>query len=273
MLILFRSIRQKLILEENVKKYLLYAIGEILLVVIGILIALQINTWNQQRIQKAAELQYLQNLLIDVDLQIDEFTRAMIAESRVGRSMLLAGKWLESGLHVSDPHHLDSLLSYTISNRSVNIFDATFEDLKSTGNIRILSNDDLKREILLFYQSIARADRVLQKNELTKASIRESIIENSFASFQVDYEIGLTDLLETSGFPAVNPIPDHNNQFNFNRSVLKNIRSEQGILKLNNIITSRYFSVLVSVATIQQVNESAGQLRMSIEAELNRKTP
>jgi hypothetical protein len=46
MLKFFRTIRKKLIEEYNVRKYLLYAIGEILLVVIGILIALQVNNWN-----------------------------------------------------------------------------------------------------------------------------------------------------------------------------------------------------------------------------------
>jgi len=45
----FRTIRKKLIEEDNVRKYLLYAIGEILLVVIGILIALQVNNWNEER--------------------------------------------------------------------------------------------------------------------------------------------------------------------------------------------------------------------------------
>jgi hypothetical protein len=44
----FRHIRQSLILENKTGKYLKYAIGEIVLVVIGILIALQINNWNEQ---------------------------------------------------------------------------------------------------------------------------------------------------------------------------------------------------------------------------------
>lgn len=49
----FRKIRQQLLTENKFSKYLMYAIGEILLVVIGILIALQINTWNDQRVKKA----------------------------------------------------------------------------------------------------------------------------------------------------------------------------------------------------------------------------
>lgn len=46
----FRPIRRKLIEEDNIQKYLLYATGEILLVVIGILLALQVNNWNEERV-------------------------------------------------------------------------------------------------------------------------------------------------------------------------------------------------------------------------------
>jgi len=52
MLKFFRTIRKKLIEEDDIRKYLFYAIGEILLVVIGILIALQVNNWNEERIRQ-----------------------------------------------------------------------------------------------------------------------------------------------------------------------------------------------------------------------------
>ncbi len=51
----FRKIRQNMIKENKVSKYLLYAIGEIILVVIGILIALQVNTWNEYRKDRVSE--------------------------------------------------------------------------------------------------------------------------------------------------------------------------------------------------------------------------
>ena len=54
----FRHIRKKLLSENKFSKYLLYAIGEIILVVIGILIALQINYWNDERKNRAYEQYY-----------------------------------------------------------------------------------------------------------------------------------------------------------------------------------------------------------------------
>ena len=67
MLHFLRHIRQKLIFQENVRKYLLYAIGEILLVVIGILIALQVNNWNESRKEATIKQSVLENLLFDID--------------------------------------------------------------------------------------------------------------------------------------------------------------------------------------------------------------
>lgn len=72
MITFFRRIRQSLIGEGNFPKYLLYAIGEILLVVVGILIALQVNNWNESKAQKSQEAVYLQFILDDLVLQKDQ---------------------------------------------------------------------------------------------------------------------------------------------------------------------------------------------------------
>ncbi|HBR54223.1 MAG TPA: hypothetical protein DEA82_11320, partial [Flavobacteriaceae bacterium] len=58
----FRHIRQRLIADNRFSKYLLYAIGEIILVVIGILIALQINNWNEERKERFTEQKILKQL-------------------------------------------------------------------------------------------------------------------------------------------------------------------------------------------------------------------
>mgnify|MGYP000577589061 CR=1 FL=1 len=58
----FRQIRQNLIMENKTGKYLKYAIGEIVLVVIGILIALEVNNWNENRKDSIEEKAILENL-------------------------------------------------------------------------------------------------------------------------------------------------------------------------------------------------------------------
>ena len=78
----FRKIRQKTLHENKFSKYLLYAIGEIVLVVIGILIALQLNTWNENQKNNEKLSSYLQASLTDLkddllslNYEIDELTR------------------------------------------------------------------------------------------------------------------------------------------------------------------------------------------------------
>lgn len=66
----YRKIRRKLLSEGKTGTYLKYAIGEIILVVIGILIALQINNSNTQRIDKTREIKYLKNIKIDLKKDI-----------------------------------------------------------------------------------------------------------------------------------------------------------------------------------------------------------
>jgi len=73
MLTFLRKIRKSLIESGSARKYLLYAIGEIALVVIGILIALQINNWNEGRKTKKQLIDHLENLAIDLDEDIAEY--------------------------------------------------------------------------------------------------------------------------------------------------------------------------------------------------------
>jgi hypothetical protein len=66
MLRFFRQLRQRLIIESQFSRYLLYAIGEILLVVIVILIALQVNNWNEERKNDKKVAKYTEGLIADL---------------------------------------------------------------------------------------------------------------------------------------------------------------------------------------------------------------
>ena len=66
---LFRNIRGQLLAENKLVRYLIYALGEIILIIFGILIALQINNWNEKRKEGILEKQILReiqdNLMLD----------------------------------------------------------------------------------------------------------------------------------------------------------------------------------------------------------------
>ncbi|MGB5508800.1 DUF6090 family protein, partial [Robiginitalea sp.] len=70
MLRFFRQIRQRLLTDNKFSKYILYALGEILLVVIGILIALQVSNYNETVNRKKAEQKALNNLQLDFEYNL-----------------------------------------------------------------------------------------------------------------------------------------------------------------------------------------------------------
>ena len=66
MLQFFRKIRRKLLQEGSFRQYMLYAIGEILLVMVGILLALQVNSWNENRLERIEEINLLEGIHKDL---------------------------------------------------------------------------------------------------------------------------------------------------------------------------------------------------------------
>ncbi|MCX2719762.1 DUF6090 family protein [Lentiprolixibacter aurantiacus] len=73
----FRQIRYNLIAQNQTVKYLKYAIGEIILVVIGILIALQINNWNEKRKNDLKESLLIKNIIEDLRLDSIHISQSM----------------------------------------------------------------------------------------------------------------------------------------------------------------------------------------------------
>ena len=75
MLRFFRQIRQRLLTDNKFSKYLLYAVGEVLLIVIGILIALQLESWNSQSERNKHSQQLLKSLLVELQHDYAYFDR------------------------------------------------------------------------------------------------------------------------------------------------------------------------------------------------------
>ncbi len=83
----FRNIRQNLIMENKTSKYLKYAIGEIVLVMIGILLALQVNNWNENRKQLIQQEFLLKQLLVDAEVDLKFFTSRFEALSMLDSTL------------------------------------------------------------------------------------------------------------------------------------------------------------------------------------------
>lgn len=146
MLLFFKKLRQQLLSENKFYKYLLYALGELILVVIGILIALQINNWNNRRIEKQEESQQYRN----IKQQIVQDSVAL-RESRQKNKLLFSQFLYANQIIVgNDQRQIDTLAlislnlsQYSDFNRSGNIY----ETLVNSGNINLLSNDEIVKHL------------------------------------------------------------------------------------------------------------------------------
>lgn len=149
----FRKIRYDLMEKNKTSKYLKYAIGEIILVVIGILIALQINTWNENRKASIQEHVYIERLITENQLNQERFQKkinelALGVKSIEGFSSALKNENISDSLIIVAANNF---FSYGTIFHNFTSSTSTFDDLASTGNLTLISNPELRDRIVQHY--------------------------------------------------------------------------------------------------------------------------
>ena len=162
-------------------RYVKYALGEILLVVVGILIALQVNNWNVNLRLRALEEQSLKNLKIDLALQKEIIQEQLDFEGEIMGAvdscfMLLVAKM--------DVGTLDVLLERLSERKTFVENRVTFESLRSMGESSLITNADLRNEIVRYYQSLDYTRSVINNNNLLR-------VNSQFGTFVVNNVLGL----------------------------------------------------------------------------------
>ena len=152
---LFRRIRRKLANENRFLQYSRYAIGEIVLVMVGILLALQVNNWNINRAEKTTEIKYLKNIKIDLKKDMVNIDRTL----KFRRAKLIATqKVIENinGLPIENLTELTKNIMNTLYTERFQPSNITYNDLVSSGSLKLISNDSIKLlllELSLLYQN------------------------------------------------------------------------------------------------------------------------
>jgi hypothetical protein len=176
----FRKIRQKMLTENKFSKYLIYAIGEIILVVFGILIALQINTWNKEIQNRALERKSLENLIADLVIQKEIILEQQDNEILKLTEIDTCSFFFSSALPIVELYRL--LLSLT-SRHTFIANKATFDNMGSTGDIVLISDPDLQNAIVRYYKQLDYTASVINNNNLF-------LIDNQFGNFVFNNVLG-----------------------------------------------------------------------------------
>ncbi|NNF33684.1 MAG: hypothetical protein HKN68_06230 [Saprospiraceae bacterium] len=143
-----RRIRQSLLKNNKTSTYLKYAVGEIILVVIGILIALQINNWNQQRLQNNTIQQGLsevKNNLVSDSLQMTDVIKRMEAEMKIQKEII---EVIENG-GVLDPSFNENLGKCMALN-TIQVTQNGYQTLKRIG-LENIKNKELENYLIGYY--------------------------------------------------------------------------------------------------------------------------
>jgi len=177
----FRKIRQNLLSEGKTGKYFKYAIGEVVLVVIGILIALQINNWNEGQKRKALEKNMLVNLVENLEQNCDRLKSRVQSISYYRKSGAVIISAIENKLIVQDS--LDSYFHAAFMNTSsIQLSETGYNIIKNKG-FEIIGNQALKKEIMIFFEETQPHLKTnLSWGTLDKAD-REKFIDKNFVQF------------------------------------------------------------------------------------------
>ncbi len=146
----FRNIRQKLLSEGNTGKYLKYAIGEIVLVVIGILIALSINNWNEQRKDRIQEKIILNDLAKNIEINIQTFQNDIASLQQWNRSSEIVIRVLENKLAFSDTLKQHFHLA-RVTKQNLFLSNVGYQAYKDQG-LGIITNKALSSVIINLYE-------------------------------------------------------------------------------------------------------------------------
>ena len=214
----FRKIRQNLLIENKFSKYLIYAIGEIVLVVIGIFIALQINNWNELRKEKDQEAIILSDLKEDLTATRLNFLETIKSQEK----MILSSRDLIDAIEAKDYSiHPDTIRKYisigAFSHHREEAILGSYDAIIGSGKTSIIKNKELLNALGNFssqykagFEDEAKSDNLLNLmmtaskdffSPLSDDDIRKSIALKKKYNLQ-EKEIAVKNLYENESFLA-----------------------------------------------------------------------
>ncbi|PWI29755.1 hypothetical protein DI383_08325 [Flavobacteriaceae bacterium LYZ1037] len=248
----FRKIRQKLLSENKFSKYLIYAIGEIILVVIGILIALQINNWNENLKQDKEEITILENLKKNLILAKNQSDSLISYEKRLIKDIITVINYESNNLLINK----DSTRAVTFKNALWNLDSHllvvnAYEDLKNTNKLELIKNQGLKEKFTSLEINLIEL-KIMLDDRLNFQQIRmDNIAEN---------DINFIPFLKSS-FPTIDISNEKSNDYS---KILSNQR-------IRNLLGIKLFMTKDILISKENLDREIKDLISLIEMEVKEK--
>ncbi len=168
----FRKIRFELINKNMNTKYFKYAIGEIILVMIGILLALQVNDWNTKRILKSKEQVYLKQIRISLNNDLESIKD--VKKFNAEKASYIDSTFIALEQSSNPEKYMPLITNYLFVMGEFNVFEPNniaFENMIASENIDLITNMKLRKNLSLYY----KRDFVNSTQERIKEQTRQFV--------------------------------------------------------------------------------------------------
>jgi hypothetical protein len=243
-------------MEKNkTGKYFKYAIGEIILVVIGILIALAINNWNENRINTGKQQDYLIGLKNDLEKQITSFnTSHQFYDLIIGKGESILVDFSSIG-KLSEIDSLTKKLSFLMYSRKYPEIRTTFNELNSNGQLGLIKEKSLRSQVIEYYQNSEDNQKSVDGNS-------DKVVYN-----QIFPTIKSTIIIQPENFGFENE--KINLMDNLKTTFENNLNNSNKEFELINAISMRIIVAKTNKGHIENAKNEAELLLDNINNELN----
>jgi hypothetical protein len=215
----FRKIRRKLADDNKPMKYARYAIGEIVLVVIGILIALSINNWNERRKDNQLEREFLNGLRSDLIADSTYYSRRIQdAENIIRINRDFIGQLYDEQQNYEDVKNLFKELS--LYSEPLTSQNSTYQELINDGKLNLIRNMELKSTLINYYRETEVADKHIEEFNVFSVNVLLNAMEkipNMSRVLKYDLNIGDFDYKFKGQYEFVND--PHSTKFQISEDV------------------------------------------------------
>ena len=164
----FRKIRQKLLEQNKVSKYLIYALGEIILVVIGILIALQINNWNENRQNKKRINSFIEKLKLQNRNNITKIDENIALFQNKYKTSIRLLSIIGSENTSSIDAKIDSLIGANFSDYHLNLDLNVINEGRENGDLALLPSSKLRQAL---YNLTTENAAIIERERITNEDL------------------------------------------------------------------------------------------------------
>ena len=256
----FRHIRKSLIEQNKMGKYFKYAIGEIVLVVIGILIALQINNWNEHRKDKLQEIAILKRLQNDIQSDLVDLNWSLESKNLMIEEYLICLDILTDKREGTKGEFLKNFRTI-LQVGGVTLNATTFNNLQNNGDLKLIKNKSLADSIVGYYTT---------DYEGWESALRD-YTRNNFAPYLLEFDyIPSIDmkLIEPELRPIVKNFTENLDDYNKEGQPLEAYKNNYMII---NMLRFKIRNILGINASLVRLRKYANKLDKSIDNYLKAK--